>query len=133
MALSRGGSDQSFSVLGGDLAVSGNISASSDLHIDGSIEGDITCESLVQGEDSRITGSIVAKSARLAGKIDGSITCGQLVILKTARVTGDVNYDALTIEQGAIIDGKLSPRGSAHGSATLATGEDVLVLADASE
>ncbi len=133
MALSRGGTDQSFSVLGGDCTVSGNITARSDLHIDGLIEGDITCESLVQGEGSRITGSIVAKSARLAGKVDGSITCGQLVILKSARVTGDVNYDALTIEQGAIIDGKLSPHGSAHSKAAHATGDDVLVLADAAE
>lgn len=133
MALSRSGSDQSFSVLGGDLAVKGDITARSDLHIDGVVAGDIACESLVQGEGSRITGSIVAKSARLSGKIDGSITCGQLVILKSARITGDVNYDALTIEQGAIVDGKLSPHGSSQGKAAHSGSGDVLILADAAE
>ena len=37
----RSGSGQSFSVLGSDLAVKGDIAASSDLHIDGSVDGDI--------------------------------------------------------------------------------------------
>ena len=133
MALTRGGSEQSFSVLGSDLSVKGDISARSDLHIDGAVEGDITCESLVQGESSTITGAINAKTARLSGKIDGSITCGQLVILKTARITGDVSYDALTIEQGAIVDGKLSPHGSSGNKVAPAPAVDVLILADAAE
>ena len=129
MAGPRSTSAQSFSVLGSDLSVTGDITASSDLHIDGAVEGDITCESLVQGEASRISGAIKANSARLSGKIDGSITCGQLVILKSARITGDVHYDTLTIEQGAIVDGRLSPNGQA------ATNEssDVVVLANAAE
>jgi len=130
MAMTRSGSGQSFSVLGSDLAIKGDITASSDLHIDGKIEGDITCESLVQGESSKITGSITARSARLSGHIEGSITCGQLVILKTARITGDVHYDALTIEQGAIVEGRLSPHGSAKPQAHA---ENVHVLSDAAE
>ncbi len=133
MATTRSGSGQSFSVLGGDLAIKGDISASSDLHIDGAVDGDITCESLVQGETSRITGSISAKSARLSGHIEGSITCGQLVILKSARITGDVHYDALTIEQGAIVDGRLSPYGSTKSAAAQVPSENVLILSDAAE
>jgi cytoskeletal protein CcmA (bactofilin family) len=133
MALTRSGSGQSFSVLGSDLAIKGDITASSDLHIDGAVEGDITCESLVQGETSKISGAISAKSARLSGHIDGSITCGQLVILKSARITGDVHYDALTIEQGAIVDGRLSPYGSAKPQTAQAPAENVLILSDAAE
>jgi cytoskeletal protein CcmA (bactofilin family) len=129
MAPSRSASAQSFSVLGGDLSINGDITASSDLHIDGAVDGDITCESLVQGETSQITGAIKARNARLSGRIDGSITCGQLVILKTARITGDVHYDALTIEQGALVDGRLSP----NGQATTGESSDVVVLANAAE
>ncbi len=130
MAVTRSGSGQSFSVLGSDLAVKGDIAASSDLHIDGSVDGDIACDSLVQGETSRISGSISAKSARLSGQIDGSITCGHLVILKSARINGDVYYDALTIEQGAVVDGRLSPHGSAR---VQVPAENVLILSDAAE
>ena len=97
-----------FSVLGADLAVKGDITASADLHIDGHVEGDITCSALVQGEASLIQGAIRAQTARLAGTVKGGIEVGQLVILKSARIHGDVNYDVLTIEQGAHIDGRLS-------------------------
>ena len=36
-----------FSVLGSDLRIKGDISASADLHIDGTVEGDIACTALV--------------------------------------------------------------------------------------
>ncbi|MDG5748126.1 polymer-forming cytoskeletal protein [Qipengyuania sp. XHP0207] len=99
-----------FSVLGSDLMVKGDIKASADLHIDGSVEGDIACTSLVQGETSDVTGAIKAESARLAGTVTGSITARELVILKTAKIDGDVFYDALTIEQGAQVEGRFAHR-----------------------
>jgi cytoskeletal protein CcmA (bactofilin family) len=103
-------SGSSFSVLGADLAIKGNLAATTDLHIDGKVEGDITCSALVQGESSTIEGAIVAETARLAGTVKGSISAGSLVILKSARIEGDVAYDALTIEQGARVEGKLTPK-----------------------
>lgn len=102
-------SGSTFSVIGADVTIKGNVSATADLHIDGTIEGDITCASLVQGEKSSISGAVVAEIARLAGKVTGSITARELVILKTACIEGDVHYDALTIEQGAEVDGRFAP------------------------
>ncbi|MFN3990229.1 MAG: polymer-forming cytoskeletal protein [Erythrobacter sp.] len=100
-----------FSVIGADVTITGDIAASADLHIDGTVEGDIRCAALVQGEGSSIHGAVSAESARLAGKVTGSITARELVILKTARIAGDVHYDALTIEQGAEVDGRFAPNG----------------------
>lgn len=102
-------SGSTFSVIGADVVITGNISATADLHIDGTVEGDITCASLVQGEKSEIRGAITAESARMAGTVNGSITARELVILKSARIEGDVHYDALTIEQGAQVDGRFAP------------------------
>ena len=102
-------SGSTFSVIGADVTIKGDISATADLHIDGTIEGDIKCASLVQGEKSSIHGAVIAESARLAGKVSGSITARELVILKTAHIEGDVHYDALTIEQGAQVDGRFAP------------------------
>lgn len=102
--------NSTFSVLGSDLSIKGDIKASADLHIDGSVEGDITCSSLVQGETSRIAGSVKAESARLAGTVEGSITARELVILRSAKIKGDVFYDALTIEQGAEVEGRFAHR-----------------------
>jgi len=103
-------SSSTFSVIGTDIAIRGNIEASADLHIDGSVEGDIACSALVQGEGSTITGAVTAETARLAGTVNGSISARELVILKSARIDGDVHYDALTIEQGAQVEGRFAPR-----------------------
>lgn len=103
--------NSTFSVLGADTAIKGDISASVDLHIDGRVEGDISCASLVQGESSEIAGNVEAESARLSGIVRGSIRARELVVLKSARIFGDVHYDALTIEQGAKVDGRFAPRG----------------------
>jgi cytoskeletal protein CcmA (bactofilin family) len=100
--------NSTFSVIGSDVTITGNIQASVDLHVDGAVDGDITCASLVQGEGSRIQGAIVADTARLAGTVDGSIRAKELVVLKSARITGDVHYDALTVEQGAAIEGRFA-------------------------
>lgn len=101
--------NSTFSVIGADVSITGDISASVDLHIDGKVEGDIKCASLVQGESSVISGGVTADTARMSGKVVGSITAKELVILKTAKIEGDVHYDALTIEQGAQVDGRFAP------------------------
>lgn len=112
-----------FSMLGPDIAISGDLSATADLHLDGRIDGDICCAALIQGEGSEVAGMVVAESARVAGKIKGSITAGTLTILKTARIEGDVTYGALTIEEGAQVEGKFSHR----------TAEPKLMLAGGTE
>jgi len=142
VATSRTAPEATFSMLGADLVIKGNLAASADLHVDGKVEGDIACASLVQGESSQITGSITAESARISGLVEGTISCRELVILKTARIIGDVHYDALTIEQGAVIDGRLSPLTGDEPSAALKSSaalepagrdSDSLFLANAAE
>ena len=101
---------QTFSVLGPDLVINGNLTAKMDLHVDGRVDGDISCAALVQGEGSEVHGTIVAESARVAGRIRGAITASALIIQKSARIEGDVTYGTLTIEEGAQVDGKFTPR-----------------------
>ncbi|MFC3175122.1 polymer-forming cytoskeletal protein [Novosphingobium bradum] len=117
-------SGSTFSILGADLAITGNLVARADLHIDGKVEGDISCASLVQGESGTIHGAIVADSARLAGTVTGSVDAGTLVILRTARIEGDVAYETLTIEQGAQVEGKLSPKRAAEPKLAIAGGTE---------
>lgn len=107
-----------FSVIGADVTVTGDVAASADLHIDGQVQGDISCASLVQGENSRISGGIIAESARLAGAVDGSVDAKELVIERTARVTGDIAYERITIDAGGHVEGRFTLRGGA-----LLTGE----------
>jgi cytoskeletal protein CcmA (bactofilin family) len=114
-----------FSVLGPDIVISGDLTARMDLHVDGQVDGDISCAALIQGETSQVSGTVVADSARIAGKIKGSITAATLVILKTARIEGDVAYGSLTIEEGAQVDGKFTHR-TAEPKLTLAGGTEAV-------
>ncbi|MWV26301.1 bactofilin family protein [Aurantiacibacter rhizosphaerae] len=107
-----------FSVLGTDVIIRGDVEASADLHVDGKVVGNIACASLVQGEDSRIEGEIKAETARLSGEVKGTIAVRNLVVLKTAQIDGDVSYDTLTIEQGASVEGRFAPLSSKSGSAS---------------
>jgi cytoskeletal protein CcmA (bactofilin family) len=108
----RNVSGATFSVLGADLTIKGDLTASADLHIDGRVEGDVACANLVQGESSEVVGNITADTARLSGTVHGSIQARELVILRSARIHGDVHYEALTIEQGAQVEGRFAPRGT---------------------
>jgi cytoskeletal protein CcmA (bactofilin family) len=108
-------SNSTFSVIGADVSIKGDVSASADLHVDGTVEGDIACASLVQGETSRIIGGIEAKKARLAGRVTGTIKARELVVLRTAYIEGDVQYDALTIEQGAQVEGRFALSSASQG------------------
>ena len=109
-----------FSVFGADIRIKGDVHASADLHIDGTVEGDVSCTSLVQGESGEIVGAVKAESARLSGTVRGTINVRELVVLKSARIQGDVHYDALTIEQGAQVDGRFAPRAVGEDSAVVA-------------
>ena len=96
-----------FSVLGPDVIITGSVSATSDLHIDGRVEGDVHCGTLAQGTESQIFGNVSAEIARLAGSIEGTVRVKQLTVERSAKITGDVEYENITIENGGHIDGRL--------------------------
>lgn len=106
----RAAGSSTFSVIGPDVTIRGNIEATADLHVDGKVIGDIACASLVMGEASSVEGEIVAESARISGTVSGTVRVRELVVLRNATVNGDVSYDTISIEQGASVNGKFSPR-----------------------
>jgi len=107
-----------FSVIGQDVTIRGDVEASADLHVDGKVVGDLSCASLVQGETGQVEGSIRAENARLSGRVKGTIEVRQLVILKSARIDGDVSYETLTIEQGASVEGRFAPYSAKNANKT---------------
>ncbi len=100
------GSNHTFSIIASDVEIIGNLAAKVDIHVDGSVQGDIACGALVQGSDSKIAGKIIAEQARLAGTVDGSIEARDLIIEASAHISGDIQYETLTIEQGSKVEGK---------------------------
>ncbi|MCH4894135.1 MULTISPECIES: bactofilin family protein [unclassified Sphingomonas] len=108
------------SIIGADMVVTGNLTATADLHIDGRIEGDVACAMLIQGADSHIVGAVAADSARIAGAIEGAVRVRELIVERSARIVGDVEYESITIEQGGHVDGRMRHLGGVAVPATAA-------------
>ena len=126
-------SGHTFSMIASDVEIVGNLTARVDLHIDGKVQGDVTCGSLIQGESSLIVGKVTAETARLSGKVEGSIEAGELIIEASARITGDVSYTNLTIAPGGQVEGKFKHKAAGKGpniftSTVDMSGNDPLIL-----
>ena len=88
-----------------DLKVIGNIETSGDLHIGGTVEGDIQCRAVTIGEPAQIKGAIMAEQVRVFGCVTGDTTAASVCLEQTARVVGDVIHQSLSIVPGAFVDG----------------------------
>jgi cytoskeletal protein CcmA (bactofilin family) len=95
------------SVIGADIVITGNIEASVDLHIEGRVNGDVRCATLILGESSIVNGSIYADRVRVSGSVDGAIETKDLAIEATARVIGDITYDRLRVANGGVVEGQM--------------------------
>jgi cytoskeletal protein CcmA (bactofilin family) len=95
------------SVIGADITITGNIEASVDLHIEGRVQGDVRCATLILGESSSVNGSIFADRVRVSGIVDGAIETKDLAVEATARVTGDITYDRLRVANGGMLEGQM--------------------------
>ena len=101
------------SIIGPEMVIQGNFKSGGELHVEGTIEGDIHVRSLIVGKDAVLKGAIVADKVKVCGEIIGSIRAGDVMLAATARVTGDVHHDILSIEPGASLDGLCKRRESA--------------------
>ena len=95
------------SFIGKEMVVTGDVASGSQLHVDGRIDGNVRCDTLVQGKDGTIAGNISAETVHLSGLVDGTVTARVVTLEPTARVTGDVTYETLSIAAGGAIDGRL--------------------------
>ena len=89
------------SIISADTSLTGEIRSTGELHLDGSVEGDVHAERLVIGETATIKGNVHADTVRVCGKLDGNVTGREVVLTATARMTGDISHDVLTLEPGA--------------------------------
>jgi cytoskeletal protein CcmA (bactofilin family) len=104
------GKGANLSFIGPDMVLSGDVKSTGQLHVDGRVDGNVNCETLIQGDGGTIAGNIAAGTAHLAGLVDGMVKARMVTLEATARVTGDVTYETLSIAAGAAIEGRLSRR-----------------------
>jgi cytoskeletal protein CcmA (bactofilin family) len=93
------------SIFSNDLVVHGNITATGDIQIDGTVEGDIRSQSLTIGEKASITGELVADDIVIRGRVVGTIRGRRVQLSSTCHVEGDILHEALAVETGAYFEG----------------------------
>jgi cytoskeletal protein CcmA (bactofilin family) len=93
------------SIIGEDLTIRGNITSKGELQVDGEIEGDIHCGSLLLGDTSKVTGGVAAEDVVVRGHIVGSVRGLRITLQGQSVVEGDIFYQSLAIEQGANFEG----------------------------
>lgn len=117
------------SIVSENTQVQGDIISSGIVHIDGQVEGDISCEELVIGIKGVVKGSVTAKNINLYGCLNGKASAENLFIAKTAKLIGDACHVTIAIEPGAYIDGHCMRQG---GPIPAEQGAPSLMIADGS-
>ncbi|HVZ30474.1 MAG TPA: polymer-forming cytoskeletal protein [Asticcacaulis sp.] len=104
------GGAKPFSSVGSGLMVDGNITGSGDLHLDGTVKGDVKVSHLTVGESGNIEGKVEAETIEVRGRIVGSIQGRQIKLQATAYVEGDITHETLAIDVGAYFQGRCLQR-----------------------
>jgi cytoskeletal protein CcmA (bactofilin family) len=88
------------------LKIVGSVTAEGLVEVNGKIEGDLFCTSLVVSPKASISGGIQAERVVVNGRVEGPIHGGEVVLKSRAYVIGDIQHDTLAIERGAYFDGR---------------------------
>ena len=94
------------SIIGEDLTITGNVSSKGEIQVDGQIQGDVQCGSLLLGDKATVNGSVIAEDVVVRGKVMGSIRGLRVTLQAQSHVEGDIYHQSLAIEQGAYFEGK---------------------------
>ena len=98
--------------IGKSVIITGELSGSEDLYLDGSVEGSIELKEnrLTVGPNGRVKANINAKGVVVEGKVDGKILASERAELRpTAIVNGDITTKRVVIDEGAFFKGAVDP------------------------
>ena len=93
------------SIIGSDVVIRGTILSSSDLQLDGKVEGDIRAFRLVVSEKSAVVGDVFAEEAVVHGHVKGNIYARKVELCAPCHVVGNILQEILSVETGAFFEG----------------------------
>jgi cytoskeletal protein CcmA (bactofilin family) len=96
--------------IGRSVVIKGELTASEDLIIDGSVEGRIELRKnvLTVGPEGRIKADVVAKWAIVEGQVIGNVTATERIDLRDAgSLDGDLSAPRISIADGAHFRGSI--------------------------
>jgi cytoskeletal protein CcmA (bactofilin family) len=100
-------------LIGPGTTISGDIAFSGGLRIDGEVKGNVRAtgdqtSTLVISEHARIEGEVSVAHLVINGAVVGPVVSGSFLELQPkARVAGDIQYNAIEMHLGAVVEGRL--------------------------
>jgi cytoskeletal protein CcmA (bactofilin family) len=97
-------------IIGASIKVKGNFQGQGNIIIEGSLDGSLkTDANLYIGEKAKVLANIESKDAIINGEVKGNLKIyGYLALGGTAKIFGDIQYNELSIDKGAIINGQMT-------------------------
>lgn len=95
------------SILSTDLYIYGQVLATGDMQIDGTVDGDIRSCSVTVGENAKIIGELSGDDITVKGRVKGVIRGKRVHLCATCHVEGDIFHEALAIENGSFFNGSV--------------------------
>ena len=93
------------SIISADLVVTGTLTSSGDIQIDGRVDGNVNTSNLVIGEKALVQGDVAAEEVTVRGRVQGSIRARKVLLAATCHVEGDILHEAFSVETGAFFEG----------------------------
>jgi cytoskeletal protein CcmA (bactofilin family) len=93
-------------VIAEGLTIVGSVTAEGLVEVNGQIEGELHCTSLIISRKAHVTGTIVAERVVVDGEVEGPIQGGEVILKSRAHVVGDIQHQSLAIEKGAYFEGR---------------------------
>lgn len=95
-------------LIGKGTTLTGDLSSNSDLRIDGTIEGNISCQAkIIVGSSGIVNGDIQGNQADIVGKVSGTIKVKELLQLRgDCIVNGNIFAGKLHVEPTATFNGQ---------------------------
>lgn len=113
-----------YSLLDGQLTLTGDIDTAGSLRIDGHLHGSIRrADTVVLGVGATMTGDVNCREMIVGGAMAGNIRATERVELQpTAIVTGDVITQVVLVQEGGVVNGRVEmqapPAAKPHGTAS---------------
>jgi cytoskeletal protein CcmA (bactofilin family) len=93
-------------IIGPDSVFQGTIKSKGFVRVDGRVEGGISAEGVIIGEQGHVQGDVTAKSVVVAGKVTGNVTAATgLELQAKGQIVGDLHAAQISIAEGALFEG----------------------------
>jgi len=100
------GTKQRGTVIAKGLKIVGSVTAEGLVEVNGQIDGELHCTSLIIAPGAQVSGTVAAERVVVDGNVEGPIQGGQVYLKSQAHVVGDIHHQSLAIERGAYFDGR---------------------------